>query len=322
MTSTVVLAPPRALASSVVTARDLLWAAARGGRGGAGHRVLTVSLDGRPVACQGGVVIDADAALVDVRACELAFVAAFTGDADEAVAACAPMLRRLGEFHRDGTLLASGGTGSMLLAASGVVDGGEVTTFPPYAVEFRRMFPRVRLHPTRAIVRCGRVASAHGLVSSMELLAELAGRVYGGPSAARVASRFVFDVPEERRALPAEAAHVGDGRRAPAPATDPVVVAAQFWLEEHLAEAVTVSELSRHLGMTARTVERRFLAALGIGPRRYLRQVRMAQAELLLAESTASIAEVAGRVGYGDVSAFHRAFAATTGRRPGDARRR
>ncbi|WP_436775850.1 GlxA family transcriptional regulator [Yinghuangia sp. YIM S09857] len=327
MTIAVVLAPPRALASSVVTARDLLWAAARGSRGGVGHRVLTVSVDGRPVHCQGGTVVAADAALAEVSECALVFAAAFTGEVDVALADADPVLRWLRERHGEGATLTAGGTGSFLLAASGVLDGGEATTFPPYVVAFRRLFPKVRLRPTRPIVRWGSVTTAHGLVSSMELLAQTSEQIYGRASAARVANRFVFDVPEEHRSFvpgSRQEAAAAMRSRPPVPtqrSADPVVVAAQFWLEDHIGEAVTVAELARHLDMTPRTVERRFLAALGTGPRQYLRQVRMAQAELLLAESTVNISEVARRVGYQDVSAFYRAFGKVTGRRPGDLRR-
>ncbi|MCF2531508.1 GlxA family transcriptional regulator [Yinghuangia soli] len=327
MTVAVVLAPPRALASSVVTARDLLWAAARGSRGGVGHQVLTVSLDGRPVQCQGGTVVTADAALAEVPSCSLVFVAAFTGDVDVAIAAAGPMLRWLRDRDGEGALLTGGGTGACLLAASGVLDGGEATTFPPYVVAFRRLFPKVRLRPTRPIVRSGRVTTAHGLVSSMELLAQTSEQIYGRASADRVANRFVFDVPEEHRTAVPGTRHESAAAARARPAVpsqrsaDPVVVAAQFWLEEHIGEPVTVTELARHLDMTPRTVERRFLAALGTGPRQYLRQVRMAQAELLLAESTVNISEVARLVGYQDVSAFYRAFGKVTGRRPGDLRR-
>jgi AraC family transcriptional regulator, alkane utilization regulator len=85
--------------------------------------------------------------------------------------------------------------------------------------------------------------------------------------------------------------------------------------------AWTVGELARRVGLSRSVFAERFHSLVGKTPMAYLRHLRCQLAARWLREGRLSVAEVAQRVGYSSVSAFHRAFRKRTGERPADVHR-
>ena len=75
--------------------------------------------------------------------------------------------------------------------------------------------------------------------------------------------------------------------------------------------------MCRAAGLSRSSLDRRFRAALGQSPKRYLFALRMRLAAAALAEGRQSIAEIASAVGYESEAAFHRAFTRKLGLTPG-----
>ncbi len=300
--------PPRAVAMSIALAKDLFWAAARTARQGR-HEVVLVSVDGRPVRCGGGTVITADAALPDVSEVDLAYVGAFWGESGPAET---PLVDWLTREHDRGALVAAASTGTVLLAAAGLLDGRIATTYPPAAEAFAARFPRVDLQVRRALTDAGRVFCAAGINSGADLAVSLIERLHGREVAMAVADDFLVDF---HRAY--WVAHVAfDGQKYHG---DEEVLAMQLWLESHHDRPLELRDLATRFGMTPRTLTRRFRAATGELPSAYLRRVRMAMARDLLRDGL-GVAQVARRVGYDNVGAFSDAFTRAYGQRPGSFR--
>jgi AraC-like DNA-binding protein len=98
-------------------------------------------------------------------------------------------------------------------------------------------------------------------------------------------------------------------------ATDPVLAAAMAWTREHVDRA-TVAAAARQVGLSERSLRRRFDAGLGMSWRRYLVQARLLRAMALLAEPRPSVLQVATTVGFENASSFSRAFRQWTGETP------
>ena len=79
----------------------------------------------------------------------------------------------------------------------------------------------------------------------------------------------------------------------------------------------TVAGLGREVGMSRPVLARRFRQKVGMPPLAYLTQVRMDLAARLLLRTDATLAEIAGRVGYDSEFAFNRAFKKAYGVPPG-----
>ena len=103
---------------------------------------------------------------------------------------------------------------------------------------------------------------------------------------------------------------------------DPVVQRAIDLVLSRLDQRLTLEELSRAGGVSRAALARRFRAALGVAPERYLTQLRLAEAAARLLHTGDSMAGIAAAVGYQSEFAFSRAFKRLYGVAPGRYRRR
>jgi AraC-like DNA-binding protein/mannose-6-phosphate isomerase-like protein (cupin superfamily) len=103
--------------------------------------------------------------------------------------------------------------------------------------------------------------------------------------------------------------------------SDPVVTAATDYTRAHL-HSVTVSEVTRAVGVSERTLRRLFSIHLGMSWRSYLLRARVLRSMAMLAQPDRSVLEVSIAVGFGDVSAFARSFARHCGETPSSYKRR
>jgi AraC-like DNA-binding protein len=106
----------------------------------------------------------------------------------------------------------------------------------------------------------------------------------------------------------------------PVPA-DPVVTAATEYTGAHL-DRVTVSDVTRAVGVSERTLRRIFSTHLGMSWRSYLLRARVLRAMAMLADPDRSVLEVSIAVGFDDAGAFARSFARHCGETPSAYRRR
>ena len=93
------------------------------------------------------------------------------------------------------------------------------------------------------------------------------------------------------------------------------------YIEEHLAEPISLEALARLVGLSACYFCRAFRQSLGIPPQRYQLSQRIERAKTLLAKRAASVTDVGLTVGYNDTSAFCTAFRRLTGLTPSAYRR-
>ena len=93
------------------------------------------------------------------------------------------------------------------------------------------------------------------------------------------------------------------------------------WAQEHLHEPLTLDDLARRSHATPRTLIRRFRAATGESPHRWLLAQRLARARWLLESTDAGIDEVAARSGLGTDANLRHHFTRVVGVAPTDYRR-
>jgi AraC-like DNA-binding protein len=103
--------------------------------------------------------------------------------------------------------------------------------------------------------------------------------------------------------------------------SDEHVWAAVGLLHASPGEAWTVERLARRVGLSRSVLADRFRSLVGDTPMSYLARLRHRLAARWLSEGRLSVSEVAAKVGYASVSAFHRAFRKHAGARPAAVRR-
>lgn len=103
--------------------------------------------------------------------------------------------------------------------------------------------------------------------------------------------------------------------------TDPLIAAVMNYTNTHL-DHLPIQDLCRSVGVSERTLRRRFQADTGITWRQYLLQTRLLSAMALLTERDRSVLDVATSVGFESASAFTRAFTLYAGETPSAYRQR
>ena len=94
-----------------------------------------------------------------------------------------------------------------------------------------------------------------------------------------------------------------------------------WYMEEHLDEPLTITELSRRACLSATTFKENFRRLYGLPVHTWLRQQRMKRAADLLRESSLSVLGVAQSVGYNSASQFTASFRRQYGMTPAQYRK-
>tara|TARA_R110002096_G_scaffold196404_18_gene379304 strand:- start:530 stop:1369 length:840 start_codon:yes stop_codon:yes gene_type:complete len=92
--------------------------------------------------------------------------------------------------------------------------------------------------------------------------------------------------------------------------------------EQHFRSDVSMGEMARLAGLSSTQFNKRFRDLIRISPTAYLLRLRVQEAQRLLVESSAEIAEVAAETGFCDQSHFTKRFQKVTGMTPLRYRRR
>lgn len=97
---------------------------------------------------------------------------------------------------------------------------------------------------------------------------------------------------------------------------EPALREARAFMRRRLQQPLTAETVARQVGLSVSRFHALFRARFGMSPMRYLAGCRLTRAAQLLEQSHLPLAEIALAVGYGDQSAFTRAFRRTYGRAP------
>ena len=217
-----------------------------------------------------------------------------------------PLLR---EAHRQKAYLCATGTGSCLLAEAGLLDGRPATTHWHYLDHFARRYPKVRLDRERLITRADHICCAGSVNSVADLSIQLIDELLGPEMASHIERHFS---PEIRRPITPHAFIERQGNVY----LDREILELQQWLHQNCAQAVPLGELAERFNMSVRTMHRRFQAATGQTPGRWLNSRRLERARELLRATTLPVSAVAVRCGFHSAGYFAACFRRDMGMSP------
>lgn len=213
-----------------------------------------------------------------------------------------------------GAIVAANCVGTFMLAEAGLLDERAATTTWWLKDVFATRYPRVQLDTRALVTQGGTVLTAGAAMAHLDLALHLVDR-FGGAALARACAK-VLVLDQGRRSQAAYA--IPEFTRA----QDDVVRRAVAHLEADLADGPSVATLAQRVGVTPRTLGRRFKQALGCTPQAYRARLRIDEARRLLERTDEPIDAVARAVGYTDASALYRAFIRAVGMSPRDYQRR
>ncbi len=180
--------------------------------------------------------------------------------------------------------------GTFVMAESGLLDGERATTTWWLSPLFRRRYPRVVLDDSNMLVKSGRFVTAGAALSHMDLALYLVRGV--SPQLASLTAKYL--IVDSR---PSQSAYALNDHLLHA---DPLVQRFEMWARARLKRGFSLDDAAKAVGASKRTLARRMQSILGQSPGSYFQKLRVERAVHLLKTGTASVDEVAARVGYAE----------------------
>lgn len=263
------------------------------------YRFAVASVDSGPLRAQGGVRLMVDGGADLIASAGTVIVPGWRGAEAPVPAALIEALRAA---HAGGARILSICSGVFVLAAAGLLSGRQATTHWRYSDLLRARFPDIEVTPDVLYVDTGAVLTSAGSAAGIDLCLHLVRRDFGTRAANSVARRLVVpphrdggqvQFVEQAVPVPHESARLG-------PLIDR--------MRGDITAAWPVARLAELAGMSPRTFLRRFEAATGLTPARWLLAERLARARDLLETTALPVEQIAGATGFGTAAALRHHF--------------
>ncbi|OAS20198.1 transcriptional regulator [Methylobacterium platani] len=277
------------------------------------YRYAVCAAEPGPLRAAGGLTVAVEGGLDILDEADLVVVPGW-----RAIDAAVPpdLVRALTQAHARGARLMSLCSGLAVLAATGLLDGRKATTHWRYAQDIAARHPAIALDPGVLYVDEGRILTAAGSATGIDLCLHVMRGDFGPDLANAVARRLV--VPPHREGGQAQFIEAPVLRTHEAARLGPVIDA----MRAGLAEDQPLAAMADRAGMSLRTFQRRFTAATGLPPGEWIiaERLRLAR-EMLERPGAVSLAEIAEASGFRSPAGLRHHFRARLGTSPAAYRR-
>jgi AraC family transcriptional activator FtrA len=293
-----VLVPDGVTAFELGVASDIFGDEWSGVFGVPWYRLFVCGLRPGPMATDGGFAVLPGHGLEPVR--EAGTVIVLPPVSVEHIPAELPAILR--QAHERGSRIVSLCTGAFALGAAGLLDGRRATTHWEECARLARQYPAAKVDPDVLFTDDGDILTSAGSAASIDLSLHVVRTDYGTEIATQLARQLV--VAPQRDG--------GQAQYIDAPMPDlggtSLFAGTLAWLQEHLDEPVTVEDLADRSAMSPRTFARRFLAATGTTPYRWLLRQRIQLAQRLLETTELPVDQVARSSGFSTAANLRKHF--------------
>jgi transcriptional regulator GlxA family with amidase domain len=217
--------------------------------------------------------------------------------------------------YKMGAEIASMCSGAFILAATGIMNGIGCSTHWSFADKFKALYPEVNLQTDKIITHEKGIYTNGGAYSFLNLVLYLVEKYYNREIAILCAKIFQIEI--DRNHQSAFAIFSGQKQH-----HDELIREAQYYIEQHVEEKISVDHLSASFAIGRRNFDRRFVKATGNSPMEYIQRVKIESAKKMLETTRKTIYEVMYDVGYTDIKSFREVFRKITGITPLEYRNR
>jgi transcriptional regulator GlxA family with amidase domain len=282
-----------------------------------GYRPIIASPSGGNVRANSGLIIGDTVALADLpQNVETALIAGGDDDAALALGSDPAVSRWMRTMSVNARRYGSICTGAFALGVMGLLNDRRVTTHWQSCDRLAALFPRARVEPASLYVEDRGLHSSAGVTAGMDMALSLVEADLGKEVGFAVARHLVLFLrrpggqPQISAALSAQQNSSNRIREL------------LTWIAERPEAHLTTALFASRLGLSERTVTRRFRDETGMSPMEYVAAVRLDQARALLEETDWPIDRIAARCGFGSSDTMQRAFARNLRLAPRDYRNR
>lgn len=193
--------------------------------------------------------------------------------------------------YSNGARVASICSGALLLAQTGILDGKRASTHWSVSKLLQQRHPTIDVDPTVLFVEEERLFTSAGACAGIDLCLHLIRKDFGVAVARRSAKMAV--IPLERGGGQAQYISYEP------PGSKDSLSETVDWMRANFHRTLTTKELAKRASMSLRTFNRQFRKQVGISPKQWLTEVRVACARELLESTLHSIDRVAELSGFG-----------------------
>ena len=215
-----------------------------------------------------------------------------------------PARELIAKTRARGAAIASACAGTFLLAEAGVLDGMRATTTWWLAPAFRGRYPQIQLEQGSMVVHQDAITTAGAAFGHLDMVLALVRA--SSPAVADLVAHYL--IVDER---PSQAPYIMPSALA---GNDPTVAAFERWARDRLAEAISIPEAARCLGVSERTLQRAVQRTMGTSPIRFVQDLRMERAIHLLRTTELSLETISRRVGYEQANTLRTLLRRRTGK--------
>lgn len=263
------------------------------------YRFAVAAVDEGPMRAAGGIRVVADGGMELIEEAGAIIVPGWRG-ADVPIPDRLATALRLA-YARDARVL-SICSGVFVLAAAGLLSGRRATTHWRYTEALKTRYPDIDVTPDVLYVDEGNILTSAGSAAGIDLCLHLVRRDYGTGAANMVARRLV--VPPHRDGGQAQFIE----KAVPTPHESGRLGPLIDRMRADIAGDYSIAALAKLACMSTRTFLRRFEAATGMTPAKWLLSERLAKARDLLENSALSIERVADVTGFGTAATLRHHF--------------
>ena len=265
-----------------------------------------------PVTASNGLSITPDRAIDDAVNLDALFVCAGNQVQHHADPAVLGWLRAASKKE---IVLGAVCTGTYLLAKADALEGYRCTIHWENMASAREEFPQLVISPELFEIDNDRYTSAGGTAPLDMFLHEIRNS-HSAELASAITEQFMCDRIRDKH----------DRQRVPLTqrigTNQPKLAEAVALMEANIEEPMTLDELSFHVGLSRRQLERLFQRYLQCVPTRYYLELRLERARQLLLQTSMPIVDIALACGFISAPHFSKCYRDTFGLPPRDERRR
>jgi transcriptional regulator GlxA family with amidase domain len=196
----------------------------------------------------------------------------------------------LRKWASKGAMVTAACIGTFVLAESGLLDRQRCTTTWWLAPMFRQRYPNVELDESHMLVKSGRFVTAGAALSHMDLALWIIRGV--SPRLAALTAKYLIVDSRPSQSVYSLTDHLVH--------SDPIVQRFEDWARARLKHGFSLDDAARAVGSSKRTLARHMQEVMGKSPLSYFQSLRVERAVHLLKTGSASVDQVADRVGYAD----------------------
>lgn len=263
------------------------------------YRFAVASIDEGELRATGGIRIVVDGGYELLQQADTVVIPGWRGVNEPVPQALCDALRAA---HQRGCRVMSICSGVFVLAAAGLLYGRKATTHWRYTNELQQRFPKIHVVDDVLYVGDDTLLTSAGSAAGIDMCLHVVRSDFGLDVANNVARRLVLQPHRDGNQTQQQLRPVARSRESQ-----------RFgllldWLHKNIAGKHTLDSLASQVGMSPRTLTRRFQESTGLTPTQWLMNERLNRAQEALNASHFTIEQIAEQTGFGSANSLRYHF--------------